>query len=102
MQGTDGVQEITVKVESFFFEPSRVHVGVGKPVRMTLKSGTFIIPHNLTIHAPEAGIDINHDIGHGDSTVVEFTPTKVGEYKMVCGKSGHAEKGMVGTLVVDP
>lgn len=97
----DGVQQITVKIESFYFDPSRIHVTVNKPARLILKSGTFLIPHNLSIRAPEAGIDVDHDIGHGDSTVVEFTPTKTGEYKIFCDKSGHAEKGMVGTLVVE-
>jgi plastocyanin len=98
----DGVQQITIKVESYYFEPSRAHVTVGKPVRLILKSGTFLIPHNLSIHAPEAGIDFDRDIGHGDSTLVEFTPTKIGEFRMFCDKSGHAKKGMVGTLVVEP
>jgi len=89
-----------VQAESFFFKPSHIQVVAGMPVRMTLKSGAFIIPHNFSIHAPDAGIDINADIGHGKTVVVEFTPTKAGEYPFYCGKDGHAEKGMTGTLVV--
>ena len=94
------VQEITVQVDSFFFKPSRIQVVAGIPVRMTLKSGAFIIPHNFSMHAPDAGIDTNADIGHGKTVVVEFTPTKPGEYPFYCDKGGHAEKGMTGTLVV--
>jgi uncharacterized cupredoxin-like copper-binding protein len=96
-----GVQELNVRVESFYFDPSRIHVTVNVPVRLILKSGTFLIPHDFSLHAPEAGIDVEADIGHGDSVTVEFTPTKVGEYRFFCDKSGHAEKGMVGTLVVE-
>lgn len=98
--GGGNVQEITMRVESYFFEPSRVEVTIGVPVRLTLKSGAFIIPHNFSIHAPEAGIDIDADVGHGKTVVVEFTPTKTGEYQFYCDKGSHAEKGMMGTIVV--
>jgi len=100
--GTGNIQEITVQVESFFFKPSRVEVFVNIPVRLTLKSGAFIIPHNFSLHAPEAGIDFDIDIGHGDTKVIEFTPTRTGEYPFHCDKGSHAEKGMTGTLVVIP
>jgi plastocyanin domain-containing protein len=89
-----------VEVESFFFKPSRIEVVANVPVRMTLKSGAFIIPHNFSLHAPGAGIEIDENIGHGKTAVVEFTPTKTGEYPFFCGKDSHAEKGMTGILVV--
>lgn len=97
---TDNVQEATMRVESFFFEPSRLEVVVNVPVRLTLKSGAFIIGHNFSIHAPEAGIDIDADVGHGNTVVVEFTPTTPGEYQFYCDKGSHADKGMTGTIVV--
>jgi plastocyanin domain-containing protein len=98
--GIDRFQEISVEVESFYFKPNRLKVIVNVPVRITLKSGASIIPHNFSIHAPEAGIDIDQNIGHGKTEIVEFTPTKTGEYSFFCAKDGHAHKGMVGTLVV--
>lgn len=98
--GAGNIQEITVQVESFFFKPSRVEVVVNVPVRLTLRSGAFIIPHNFSLHAPEAGIDVEKDIGHGKTAVVEFTPTKTGEYNFYCDKDSHAKKGMTGTLAV--
>ncbi len=96
----DNVQVDTIAVESFFFKPSRVEVAVNVPVRLVLKSGAFIIPHNFSLHAPEAGIDIDQDLGHGKGATVEFTPTKAGEYQFYCDKDSHANKGMTGTLVV--
>jgi uncharacterized cupredoxin-like copper-binding protein len=94
------VQEATIQVESFFFKPSRLEVAVNIPVRLTLKSGAFIIPHNFSLHAPDAGINIDADVGHGKTVVVEFTATRTGEYQFYCSKGGHAEKGMTGTLIV--
>jgi len=96
------IQEATLQVESFFFKPSRLEVVVNVPVRLTLKSGAFIIPHNFSLHAPEAGIDISQNIGHGKTLTLEFTPTKLGEYPFYCAKDSHAKKGMTGTLVVKP
>jgi plastocyanin domain-containing protein len=98
--GNDNTQSIDLRVESFFFKPGRIVVYADLPVRLTLKSGAFIIPHNFTLYAPEAGIDINQNIGHGKTVVVTFTPTKPGEYPFSCGKDHHAQKGMTGTLVV--
>lgn len=98
--GSDNVQEVNIEVASFYFKPSRIQVAANVPVRLILKSSTFIIPHNFSLHAPEAGIDINKNVGHGKKVIVEFTPTKPGEYKFFCGKDGHAKKGMTGTLVV--
>jgi plastocyanin domain-containing protein len=98
--GSDNIQNIELRVESFFFKPNRIVVYVDIPVRLTLKSGAFIIPHNFTLYAPEAGIEINQNVGHGKKVVVTFTPTKVGEYSFYCGKDSHAGKGMTGTLVV--
>jgi plastocyanin len=96
----NNIQVDTIRVESYFFEPSRIEVTVNVPVRLVLKSGAFIIPHNFSLHAPEAGIDIDQDVGHGKTAVVEFTPTKAGEYQYYCDKGSHADKGMTGTLVV--
>ena len=100
VMGADRIQVLNVQVESFYYKPSRIQVAVNQPVRLILKSGAFIIPHNFTLHAPEAGIDINRGIGPGKTVAIEFTPTKTGEYSFFCGKDGHAKKGMGGTLVV--
>lgn len=99
---TNHVQEITVEAASFYFKPSRITVAANVPVRLTLTSHTFIIGHNFTLRAPEAGLDVEKDIGHGKTAVIEFTPTKAGEYSFFCDKDGHAGKGMKGTLVVTP
>ena len=98
--GPDSVQVVNVQVKSFYFKPSRIEVMAHKPVRLILTKSSLIVPHNFSLHAPEAGIDVNKNVGHGKKVIVEFTPTKPGEYQFFCGKDGHAKKGMTGTLVV--
>ena len=98
--GTDNVQVVNVQVKSFYFKPSRIEVVANKPVRLVLTKSSLIVPHNFSLHAPDAGIDIDKNVGHGNKVIVEFTPTKPGEYQFFCDKDGHAKKGMVGTLVV--
>jgi plastocyanin domain-containing protein len=95
------VQKVTVKTHTYYFEPNRIVVKMGVPVELTIKNSSLIVPHNFTLKAPEAGIDIDRSVGMlKGSGVVEFTPTKPGEYEFICGKGGHMMKGMTGVLVV--
>lgn len=98
----DGVQRATVALHSFYFEPNRVVVRVGVPVELTLQSKAVVVPHNFTLRAPEAGIDVDQDVGaiFGTRRVVRFTPTRAGEYPFLCGKGSHMAKGMTGVLEV--
>lgn len=48
---------------------------------------------------------IETEIARGETTIVRFTPTRVGEFKFSCTKKllffpSHEDLGMVGTLVV--
>ena len=96
----DQAQDVKINVESFYFNPSRINVVVGIPVRLTLTNHAHITPHNFSIHAPEAGMDLDMDIGTRKTVTIELTPTKIGEYEFYCDKDGHHKKGMAGKLVV--
>ena len=98
--GADRVQEVRVEVNSFYFKPSRIIVTVDTPVRLIFSSKTLLIPHNFSIQAADAGMNIDKDVGAGKTVTVEFTPTKSGEYEFYCDKDGHHKKGMQGILVV--
>ena len=100
----DGVQRVDIKVDSYSFEPNYIIVSANKPIEITLRSVTKIIPHTFILNYPEAGLDIKQEVRpHKDATFT-FTPTKVGEYEFYCGKKGllgnHRKKGMEGILVV--
>jgi plastocyanin len=101
-----GVQVARISLHSFYYEPNRVVVKVGIPVELKLEKKSLFVPHNFSLYAPEAGIQVNRNVGTlgflpGGATV-RFTPTKPGEYEFSCGKHNHAAKGMRGTLIVRP
>jgi plastocyanin domain-containing protein len=100
----DGVQRAEIIVDSYSFAPDRILVVVGKPVELDLRSVTSVIPHNFSIHHPDAGMDIDQKIPHGEDVKVTFTPTKTGRYEFYCNKRGlfgsHRKKGMEGTIEV--
>ena len=100
----DGVQRVDVKVDSYSFEPNHIVLVVGKPVELTLKSVTTVIPHNFTLNYPEAGLNVDQNISHGQEVKVTFTPTKTGSFDFYCDKTflfdSHRKKGMKGILEV--
>jgi heme/copper-type cytochrome/quinol oxidase subunit 2 len=100
----DGVQRVDIIVDSYSFEPNQIIVVVNKPVEITLKSVTTVVPHNFTINYPEAGLNIDQDISPGEEVKVTFTPTKTGTFEFYCDKKGlfgsHQKKGMKGTLEI--
>jgi plastocyanin len=100
----DVVQRAEIIVDSYSFKPSHIVVVVGKPVELDLRSVTSVIPHNFSIDHPEAGMDIDQNISHGQDVKVTFIPTKTGSYEFYCDKKGffgsHRRKGMEGTIEV--
>jgi plastocyanin domain-containing protein len=100
----DGVQRVDITVDSYSFKPNHIIVIANKPVELTLKSVTKVIPHNFTINHPEAGLSADKDIPHGKEVKVTFTPTKTGTFEFYCDKKflfdSHKKKGMKGTLEV--
>ncbi|MFN2365787.1 MAG: quinol oxidase [Desulfurivibrionaceae bacterium] len=102
--GDDGVQRVEVVGGEYYFEPNHIVVRVHKPVELLVRKSGGMIPHNIIVKAPEAGIDFNVGM-EGEFKPIRFTPTKTGEYEMYCDKSflwfeNHREKGMKGTIEV--
>lgn len=102
--GTDGIQRVEVVAGEYFFMPSRIILKVNVPVEMTISKKSRIVPHNITIEGPDAGMDIKEDIG-SDPKVIKFTPIKAGIYPIYCNKKllfikSHRERGMEGTIEV--
>jgi len=97
--GPDGTQIVDVVAGSYWFRPQRISVVVGKPVELRITRDTTLVPHNFTLQAPEAQVNVDVDLGSG-LNFVRFTPAKVGEYRFFCARGSHDSKGMHGTLVV--
>jgi plastocyanin domain-containing protein len=100
----DGVQRVEVLAGSYFFDPNFIVVKVNVPVEMKITLESGIIPHDMVLKAPEAGMDLKLDLS-STPQVTRFTPTKTGEFTFYCTKKllffeSHRDKGMVGTLEV--
>jgi len=101
----DGVQRASVEADSYSFTPGHLVVKAGKPVELTFKSVTWLVPHNLIIDDPRSGLTIREEIPAGGSVTVKFTPAVAGTFAIYCDKKlllfkSHREKGMEGTLEV--
>ncbi|MBH0176342.1 MAG: quinol oxidase [Nitrospira sp.] len=100
--GSDGVQRVSVILDSYAFRPSHVIVEAGKPVELTLTSVTMLTPHNFIIDA----LSVKEEVGAGKTVVLTFTPTQSGTFPIYCDKRlwplpSHREKGMEGILNVE-
>ena len=103
--GADGVQRATVETDSYSFSPSHLIVKAGKPVELTFKSLTTLVPHNIVIDDPKSGLSIREEVPAGENVTIKFTPTVPGLFALYCDKKllffkSHREKGMEGTLEV--
>lgn len=100
----DGVQRVEVLGGDYFFKPNHIIVKVNVPVEMKVSKEGGIVPHNIVINAPDAGIDIKESL-EKEPKVIKFTPKKAGTYPFSCDKKllffkSHKEKGMEGVLEV--
>jgi plastocyanin domain-containing protein len=102
--GDDGVQTINITGGDYFFKPNDIVVKVGVPVKLIVKKNTYIVPHDIVMDAPEAGIKFKVDLDRKGKDIY-FIPKKVGVYPFYCDKKllffeSHREKGMEGKLEV--
>lgn len=90
------VKQVTITGTDFAFTPSTLTLNKGDKVEVTFKNnGKF--PHNLTI------TDLNvatKTVQSGQQDTIVFTADAAGTYKFLCTVPGHADKGMVGALIV--
>jgi len=100
----NGVQRVEITGSDYFFKPAHIVVKVNRPVVLSVLKEGWLIPHDIVIDAPDAGIVVNESLG-GDPKEITFTPTKTGVYSFYCSKKppfmkSHREKGMEGKLEV--
>jgi len=101
----DGVQRVSMKMDSYSYTPNHVVVRAGKPVELILTSVTILTPHNFVLKEPAAGLAVEQDVGAGKTVTVRFTPAQPGVFTFYCDKkllffASHREKGMEGRLEV--
>jgi len=97
---------IEITLDSYTITPNTINVKANEPVTFRVHNAATFIPHNLVIHAPDAGIDIKIDAKAGKTATASFTPIQAGTYEMYCDKKppigkNHRDKGMHGKLIVE-
>ena len=102
---SDGVQRTTVILDSYSYQPGHLIVEKGKPVELTLKSVTTLIPHNFIIKDPGGSLAVEQDVSAGKTALLKFTPMQSGTFPIYCDKRlwplpSHRDKGMEGKLEV--
>lgn len=85
--------DIEIESRAFFFKPDVFEVKAGEKVAVSVKS---FGDHSFVID--ELGVNVKTP--DGQTTKIEFTPTKKGVYRYHCSLPGHREAGQVGTLIV--
>lgn len=102
--GDDGIQRVEILGGGYFFRPNHVVVKVNVPVELKVRKEGRIVPHDIVIDAPDAGITVRESLST-EPKAIRFTPAKVGRYPFYCSKkppffASHREKGMEGLLEV--
>ena len=102
----DGVQRVRIVGGGYFFKPYHIIVKVNVPVELSASREAGIVPHNLVIKAPEAGIAVDEELTT-EIKKIAFTATAVGKYPLYCSNellffASHRERGMEGVLEVVP
>jgi plastocyanin len=87
--------------------PDTISALTGETVRLELNNTDNLTPHNFSLQAAEAGLDVDVDVSAGHTEVIEITPLAAGTYTLFCNKKlpfmkSHRDHGMEGTLVVGP
>lgn len=100
----DGIQRVEMVGGDFFYTPAIITLKVNVPVEIKIKKEPGIVPHNIVIKEPSAGIAFNEPLST-EPKVIRFTPVKTGEYPFYCDKKppllkSHKDKGMAGIFRV--
>jgi len=102
--GPDGIQKVSIIGGEYYFDPNYIVVKVNVPVELSVKKEGGIVPHDIGMKAPEAGM-VFHETLESKPKVIRFTPTKTGTYPFSCSKKllffrSHEARGMKGTIEV--
>jgi plastocyanin domain-containing protein len=100
----DGVQRVEVVGGGYFFDPNRIIVRVDIPVELKVRKEPGVVPHDIVMNSPEAGMDFRVTMRE-EPQIIRFTPSKAGVYPFYCSKKllffeSHREKGMEGVVEV--
>ena len=104
--------DVTVTLRDYAFDPAVIEVPAGAEVTLTADNRGHhehywaLLQKDYEFSLPFTDEDVSHvlaivaaDVG-SVNTITFQAPSVRGEYVVICSIPGHAEKGMVGTLIV--
>ncbi len=93
---SEELEPVVIDMESgmFFFEPNVIRAQVGQPVVVNV---TATGVHDFVIDE----FSVRQATPDGETTTIEFTPTRAGSFEFYCSIGSHRERGQVGTLIVE-
>jgi FtsP/CotA-like multicopper oxidase with cupredoxin domain/plastocyanin len=89
-----------VSLSEFQISPSSIQAPAGRPMTFNITNDGQA-PHTFAVDTG-AGVEATQEIAPGASTVLSVPELEAGEYRLSCTISGHADLGMVGSLIVGP
>ena len=100
----DGIQRVEILGGDYYFEPNHIVVKKDIPVEFVVKKAPGMVPHDIVMDAPQAGMAFKLDFGK-EGEVITFTPTQAGIFPFYCDKrllffKSHKERGMHGEIEV--
>lgn len=101
---SDGIQRVQITAREYSFIPNHIILKVNIPAELSVKKEAGIVPHNITLNAPDAGMNFSESLS-ADPVIIKFTPAKAGSFNFFCNKKlpflkSHREKGMEGLIEV--
>ena len=91
----EDVKIIKMEGVNFRFTPSEIKVKLGDKVRVVLTA--VDMPHDFDL----AELNVDGPLTQpGETSEVEFTASKAGEFEYYCSVGQHRANGMVGKLTV--
>jgi plastocyanin len=105
VRGLEPPREIAITMGDYHYAPDVIEMDSGETIVLHVTNTDGITPHNFTLVDQPAGLDVDTDIGAGNSARIRLDPQQPGTYTWYCNKKlpfmkSHRDRGMQGTLVV--
>lgn len=102
-------ETIAITLDNFSFGPKDLQLEAGKAYTLEFTNVGF--PHDFTaaeffaaaeVAEEDAGKVVNGmvDVAPGTTVTIHIVAPAAGNYEIVCGKRGHADLGMTGSITV--
>ncbi|MCO6414446.1 MAG: cupredoxin domain-containing protein [Thiogranum sp.] len=107
LQAAAPVRSVAVTMGDYRFSPDSISVQSGETIRLELVNTDSLTPHNFTLKAEAAGLNVDIDVSAGGTGILDITPLAPGTFEFYCNKKlpfmkSHRHRGMEGVLIVTP